>query len=181
MSDAEDIADLQTLGSEVAGALQSAREPGCVVRAFASPLPGTIVVTMQRWMDLEAVGSPIVAGCALETDDDLHKTAAIFELNLTELDAEAVARCAIAMERAGLEMYALTLKMRQPGATGGALDDGCGTWLPLMAFLLAECHVGYAEAQQMPVTRAFGLMAAVRRNQGWDVVGEPYAMREVVN
>ena len=173
-TDAE-IEELRALQQEIAGAVTSAWEPRCIANAFASQGLGDVVMTMQNWIDLERVKSPILVGLPLETDDDLRKAAEIFGIPI-DGDTDEVAHIAMAMERAAREAFAMSLKMRQPNAVEMSGGDGFGTWLPTMAFL-TEGRMSWAEAAAFDVRRAFAVMAATRRNQGWDVAGVPYALR----
>jgi hypothetical protein len=178
MTTEAEIQKLKEMGQDLAGAMQSPWEPGCVARAFADAR-SQIGLTMQGWINLDAARSPMLIGLPLETDEDLFAAAEAFEIDLDEMDEEDKALCSLGMERATREAFGMVLRMREPGATGTMSADGFGAWLPMMAFLLAECRMSYDVACRTFVGRAFALIAAVRRNQGWEVAGEAYAMREV--
>ena len=181
MTDLEEQ-ELRDLAGEITGALHSTWEPACLARAFATPPRASIALTMQGWIDLDHLRSPLLLGrpfLALD-DDAIMKTAEVFGLSFDDLNAEDIARCAIAIERAVADAFALGLEMRAPGGdAAAAADDGFGAWLPVFAFLVAQCRIAPAEAMALRVDQAFALMAAVRRNQGWSVAGLPYALRDL--
>jgi hypothetical protein len=172
--------DLRALGNELAEALQSPREPSCVARAFATPAPGTIALTMQGWIDLEAIHSPLLRLELPEPPDALEAAARIFALTIRGLTPKEALLVARAMRRATAEAFATALPMRRPGDTDGGGDDGFGAWLPLFAFLILECGLDPASAHASRVDQAFALLAACRRNQGWACVEASYAQRDVI-
>ena len=71
--------------------------------------------------------------------------------------------------------------MRHPESNGVETngDQGFGSLGPVLAFLVAECHLGVEEALGLRVDRAFALMALVRNNQGYRTVGPNYREREM--
>jgi hypothetical protein len=77
------------------------------------------------------------------------------------------------------EAFAMALPMRLPDSPQGGVDDGFGAWLPIFAALVTQCGLTPQAALALRVDRAFALLAAHRRNQGWEVAGTPYALREV--
>lgn len=170
--------DLHDLGEEIAGAMSGAWEPACLARAFATPGPDTVDLTMQGWIDLDRARSPLLMGRALETDEQLASSAAAFGLSVEVLNEEEKAECACLIDRAVQRAFATAMPMREPGAQGSAAPDGFGAWLPMFAFLVAECHLAPDVATALRVDQAFALIAAARRNQGWMTAGTPYALRE---
>lgn len=181
MNDAA-INDLRALGEELAGALHSGWEPACLVRAFATPRAGELTLTMQQWMDLEARRSPLLTGRLPETAAELAAAAAVFALAFDGLTAEEAVDCGREMLAACDRAFATALAMRAPRTEDGSeMADGFGTWLPLWAFLVSQCGLSPRDAGALPVKHAYALMAATRRNQGWQCAGTPYALREIGN
>lgn len=173
------INDLRALGEELAGALRSGWEPACLARAFATPAAGALALTMQQWIDLDALRSPLLQGDLPETAAQLAAAAEIFGLALDDLDPEEAAALGGAMLRACDAAFATALPMRPPQAEAGSeMADGFGTWLPLWAFLVSQCGLAPDAASALRVDRAYALMAATRRNQGWECAGTPYALRD---
>ena len=178
--DAADEQSLHALSAAIAGALRSPWEPRCVARAFVlCHAPAAIVLTMQAWIDLDALRSELLQGGVPETFADLRAAAAVFGLDVEALTPEEGADVARAMQRACMEAFALSLPMQAPGAEGATEPDGFGAWLPLYACLVTQCGLSLAEARSCPVGEAYALTAALRRNQGWTVAGEAYALRDV--
>ena len=180
MTEAEEQ-QLRELGEALSGAEQSAGEPLCIARAFATARAGTIALTMQGWIDLEAMRSPLLR---LETPgeaEDLESAARIFSLSLEGMSPERASHAWRAMRRAVTEAFALAMPMLRPGSAVLGVRDGFGAWLPLLAFLVAECGIDPLAARNVRVGHAFALLAACRRNQGWECAGESYAQRDVLN
>jgi len=172
---------LRELGNELATAQQSPWEPLCVARAFATPQSGTIALTMQWWIDLEAMRSPLLR---LETPaqvEDLERAARVFALSLDGMSPEDAAHVWRAMRRTVTEAFALAMPMQRPDGASRAGQDGFGAWLPLLAFLIVECGIDPMTARKMRVDHAFALLAACRRNQGWECAAASYAQRDALN
>ena len=172
---------LRELGKELAGAEESLWEPLCVARAFATPRPGTIALTMQCWIDLEAMRSPLLR---LETPaqaEDLECAARVFALSLDGMSPGEAAHVWRAMRRTVTEAFALAMPMQRAGGASRGERDGFGAWLPLLAFLIVECGVDPMSARKMRVDHAFALLAACRRNQGWECAAASYAQRDALN
>lgn len=182
----QEIAELRALGIEIATSMQSDRQPRCVVRAFARPEESIFVLTMQGWLDLDAIDSPILLGLAPEGDDIPERIQAALvafghpPIDVQELGPESGAVFVQRMLSAVSLAFSCCLKMQEPGAAlGTSPSDGFGTWLPVYTRLIADCHMSRAEARACPVVEAFALIATMLRNKGWREDGEPYAMREV--
>ncbi len=177
-----DEADLLSLGQDLASAMNSPFEPRCIARAFASRSKSRCVLTMQVWIDLHDARSPVLSGSAPESLEDLESALSAFgfagTLNLTPAEAADLANEMVA---AVVDAFAMSLTMQPPTQAEAAVQDGFGAWLPLMSCLMAQCRLSYESALAMPVGRAFALIAALRRNQGWSVAGVPYALRDVSN
>jgi hypothetical protein len=172
---------LRELGSDLAGAQESAREPMCVARAFATPQAGTIALTMQSWIDLEAIRSPLLRLEAPAEAEALECAARVFALSLGGMSPEEAAHVWRAMRRAVTSAFELALPMHRPGAPARAGHDGFGAWLPLLAFLIVECGIDPISARKMRVDHAFALLAACRRNQGWECAATSYAERDALS
>ena len=176
-----DEEDLRSLGRDLAAAQQSPWEPACIAHAFATPRPFAVCFTMQTWIDLAVFHSPLLLGKGCESLAEYEAAAGVFGLSLDGLEAAAVADVVTAVRREIEEAFAMGLPMRHPGASGLSThtDDGFGAWLPVWAFLVVQCHLSIAEARALPVGQAYALMAAARRNQGWEVAGPTYAWRDL--
>jgi hypothetical protein len=181
----EELKDLRELGQEVAGAMQSPWEPACVAKAFASQdsrfsIAGNsrLVLTMQVWMDLSAIHSPILLGELPGTGEELEGAAEAFGASAQDLSPAEAMDLACAMRRCVGEAFAMQLPMKRPGAVDDGQEGGFGEWLPIYACLVTEIGIPRGEARAMDVREVFALIAAMRWNQGWSVAGEPYALRE---
>jgi len=181
MTEAEEQG-LRELGNDLAAALQSEWEPRCISRTFRTPAPDALVLTMQGAIDLEDARSPLLQGRLPETVEQLRAAFDAFgrlELDPTALFPDAALHLALLMRDAVVESFAMALPMRELGAASATSDDGFGRWLPLLACLVTQCGLSMEEALALPVGRAFALVAAMRRNDGWEVAGTSYALREV--
>ncbi len=161
---------LRELGRELAGALETPWEPACIAHAFRAPRAGEIVLTMQRWIELEALRSPLLHGELPADADALAETARVFDLATEELEAGEMVDVAQAMRRAVAVAFAMHLPMRPENAAEA--EAGFGSWLPTFTDLVVECGMA-------PVAQAFALLAGLRRLQGWRVAGVSYAQRDV--
>jgi len=179
MTEAEEN-DLRAMSDDLAKAAENLAEPRCVARAFATPAENQIVLTMQNWIDLEALRSPLLRLELPEPPDTLEAAARVFALTIHGLTPKEALLVAGAMRRATAGAFAMALPMRRPGVAEGGGDDGFGAWLPLFAFLISECGLDAASARALPVDQAFALLAACRRNQGWECADVSYARRDVV-
>lgn len=177
MTDAEER-ELRALGEELASVDQSPWEPRCIAAAFYPPanLP---VLTMERWIALDAIQSPLLLGKRPSDLETLESAANIFALSARTLSAEE----AILLGNQLLEVvngaFAMALRMRQPGSEQDAGGAGFGSWLPLFTCLLVDCGMPAADVRAFPVGQAFAVLAAMRRNQGWEPAETSYAQRDV--
>jgi len=174
--------DLRAMGADLSGAMHSRWEPRCVARAFITPPRGTLTLTMQHWIELDAIRSPLLD---LELPKDaaqLEAAARVFALSVRELPVESAVEVAQQMRQAVAAAFDMAIPMRPPHTPGAGLDDrlaeGFGGWLPMFSFLVAECHMPVILARMLSVGQAFALLAATRRNQGWICTGTTYAMRD---
>jgi len=73
----------------------------------------------------------------------------------------------------------LGMKPSEEGGEIGDDFDGFGTWAPTFSCLVSQVKIPFNEALALPVCRAFVLISTMRRNQGWRVIGTPYALRDM--
>jgi hypothetical protein len=192
MTTAEE-AQLREFGAELARAADSAWQPSCVARAWRTPRAISVheraallpAFTLQVWIDLDAVRSPLLHGEGPELGGELEAALEAFGLTPSELAPPDLAALAVAMVRGVRGGFDSALRMQPPadpamdGAAPADTPDGFGDWLPLLAFLVTQCGLSVDDALDLRVDRALMLMAAVRRNQGWMATGTSYAFREL--
>lgn len=177
--------DLRSLQRELAEAEVSPWEPRCVAGAFQRLAPERFVLTMQAWIDLEAVRSPFLLGQMPVADaamDAFSVALAAFgyrETTPEQCEPEELLVLGGAMVRAVGRAFAMGVRMMPPGGWGdGATQPhGMGRWLPLLACLVGQMHMRPQDALALPVGQVLALVAAHRANEGWTVAGEPYALR----
>lgn len=181
MTDAE-AQQLRALGDALADAEQSRWEPRCVTRAFASA-DGALALTMQGWIDLEAVRSPLLQFQLPDGDDTIEQYQAaarafgLPEMEVTPEGLLALGKLMLAAMRAAFEPR---LAMREAGAEGAGGAGGFGVWLPILACLVAQLGLSRVDALQTPVAQACALIAGHRCNQGWELTGPSYAQRDAL-
>lgn len=175
----EELEQLRVLSRKVAGVERSAFEPACVSRAFGTPRPGEVALTMQGWFDLSRSRSPLLEREAPLTKEDIDAAFAAFELEWVDLTEQELSDAVDGMLLACEDAWSAGLEMTPPKDSGEAGNDGFGDALVTLACLIGQLHVPYGQALRMPVRQAFMLIAAHRRNQGWVVTGTPYAVREM--
>jgi hypothetical protein len=134
---------------------------------------------MQGWIDLEAIRSPLLRLELPDPPEAIEAAARAFALTIDGLTPKEALLVAIAMRRATADAFAMALPMRRPGSTEDGGDDGFGSWLPLFAFLISDCRLDPVAARALRVDQAFALLAACRRNQGWECADASYAQRDV--
>ena len=180
----EDWVGMQEMSGEDAGKETSQWQPACICNAFASDgnvSPPRFVLTMQTWINLERVKSPVLNGYAPDDLDDLQNALRAFYYNgPTELTFEEWAVLAGEMADACVRGFSTRLGMKPKDAGSEFVRHGFGGWAPLFACLVTQAGRGLAEALSMPVEQANILVAAMRLNQGWEEAGEPYRQREAV-
>lgn len=168
------------LGEALARALQSPWQPACVARAFASG-PSRLWFTMQRWIDLEAIRSPLLLG-EIPAMDELDAALQVFGETIDgKTPAEAVQLAELVL-REIREGFAMAVKVTPPEAGGelGVDESGIGDWLALYACLVTQCRLSHAEVMRMKVGAAYALLVGHRVNRGWRVAGIGYAQRDAV-
>lgn len=184
----EDEQELRELQAELVAAEGSPWQPRCVARAFrrrAAEAP--FVLTMQGWIDLDAAESPVLLGVLPEGDGRLlerfEEALAAFGFEGTTPEAcepEELVLLGRKMVRAVWEGFSTQCELARPdGARPAGVDHGMGRWLPILACLIGQLGLTMREALDLPVAQAFALIAAHRCNEGWQVAGETYAMRDV--
>ena len=179
MTEAEERG-LRELSADLAGAEKSPWQPRCVCRAFASR-PGALVLTMQGWIDLEAVRSPLLEGKRPQGDDlqaQLSAAVDAFGLGPLKVTMEEADELIDAMLDAIYAAFDTQIKLRQPGDAGPQQPGGCGDWLSVLSCLIAQIGMTRCESLATPVCQAFAIIASHRINQGWHVVDATYAQRD---
>lgn len=182
MTEAEEN-DLRSLSAALAGAEESAWQPRCIARAFATPEAGAVVFTMQTWIDLDAASSPLLEGRLPETAEELNDAVSAFGCGPVDLSPEEAVGLGLMMREAIEEAFALSLPMSPPddgGGFGPGLAGGFGGWLPIYAALIAQFGLSRADARACPVGEAFALLACDKRNRGWQPAAATYAQRDVI-
>ena len=178
----EELDGLIDLCREVAAAEQSPWEPRCVSNAFASHSPRTFTLTMQAWIDLDAIRSPLLQDAVPATEADFWAALSAFgaaEKKGSELTPAEAAVLTEEMRAAVSAAFSMMLGMKRPDATEGDDADGFGSWLPIFACLKTQCGYTHAEALALDAGQAFAVIAAMRKNQGWEPHGTPYAVRDL--
>lgn len=175
---AEERANLLAMASDLGAAQTSPWEPACIARAFASPRVDELQFTMQAWIDLAAVRSPLLDGKLPANEKEVTEAYAAFGLVLGADPDEAYTLIQV-MERLIAEGFSAALGMRPEGASEERDNDGFGTWLPLFACLVAQCGIAPSEVRRLKVAEAMMLAAGLRHNQSWRVAGTPYALRDI--
>jgi hypothetical protein len=176
----EELARLREFSADLSRTQLSPWEPRVVARAFARPARSRCRFTLQVWVDLDHGLSPLLMGRLPTEIAELDDAIDAFGLGIVELTAQEAVDLGMEMLEAIAAGFAMMLKMRPPqGFTTVAADDGFGAWLPLLAALVKEAGLTVAEARSLPVGEAYALLAACRRQAGWETAGPPYSMREL--
>ncbi len=166
------------MSEDLAAAAQGPFEPRCVARAFAQHPRRTFIFTMQVWINLDFIRSPLLLGNSLTTLEEIEAALLAFGYATPEDTTPKDALYLVeGMSEAIHEAFAMTIRMR-PAEAATARDYGFGAWLPLLACLISEMGMSRAEALACPAGQAFALIAAMRCNQGWNETGTPYALRD---
>jgi len=172
--------NLRALGDDLAAVAQSPWEPRCIARTFSTPAPDDVVFTMQHWIELERLRSPLLLGKIPERIEDLEVAAAVFGHNAHLLSGTAAADLGEVLRAAIAAQFALALPMRPMEGNAATEPDGFGAWLPLFTFLLKDCHLAPTTARALPVGQAFALFAAAHRDEGWRPAQHTYAQRDTL-
>lgn len=178
---AAEEAGLRELAAELAGAEQSAWQPRCIARAFATPGEGELVLTMQGWIDLDRANSPLLEGRLPDSEEELGAAIDAFRCGPIDLAADEAMGLGLMMLEAIEEAFGLSLPMTQPGDGDHlSMSAGFGDWLPILAALIAQLGLSRGDALATPVGQVFALLAADKRNRGWEPSRATYAQRDVL-
>jgi len=183
----EDLQDLREMQADLIAAERSRWEPRCVAGAFhVRQTPEPFVLTMQAWIDLDAVESPFLLGAFPEAESALAQFEEAFlafghrATTPAKCDPDELILLGRNMIAAIARGFSMRLKLAPPdGFKPAKCGNGLGDWLPVLACLKTQLGFGLAEALALPVEQVFALIAAHRCNQGWTVAGETYAERDV--
>jgi hypothetical protein len=185
VSDADDIEQLRAWGRDLAAAETSLWQPRTIAQAWATPAAGKLALTMQGWIDLDAVRSPLLEDRAPESEEELAAAWCAFGLvwegweKAAAVDATDPSHIVRSMLSAVHQAFAAVLPMRPEEADAGTSGpDGFGDWLPVFTALVTRCRLSLAEARALRVDAAFTLIAGERRDHGWRPQGAPYALRD---
>lgn len=170
--------ELLALSEEITAAEHDPFEPRCVARAFAA-VDAMPAFTMRRWIDLSAIRSPLLLGEIPAILDDLSAAAEIFGLDAEVLAADKQRILAETLRDEISAAFAMALPMRPRDAEPDTRQGGFGNWLPIYSFLVFQGGKSRAEALAWPVGEVFAAIAAHRYNQGWEVGGTTYALRNL--
>jgi hypothetical protein len=172
--------ELRAFGEDISRAENSKWEPRCVARAFLPTEKGDLVFTMGIWLELDNVRSPLLSGEHFTSLEELERSARNFGLSTGKLSPEEAASITASMREAVSNGFGMALKMK-PAKEGGSASskDGFGVWLPMYTFLLIDVRLSQAEAHAFPVGQAFALLAACKRNAGWQEADTSYALRDL--
>lgn len=172
------MTEIEELSAEILAAKSSPWEPWPIVRAWRSLRPGEISFTMQEWIDLEAIRSPLLRGELPASIEELAESAEILGCAVGGLEGEEAVHLANVLLQTVRKAFAAALPMQHDDAAP-AHSDGFGDWLPLLTFLITECGMAPAVALALRVEAAFTLLATKRSNDGWRPKGAPYALRAI--
>lgn len=188
---------LHALGNALADAEQSAWQPACVREALLAC--GLTVgpwhvpdLTLRRWLQLEAVRSPLLGGAWSKCADLrlmeicralrilLEREVAIHEL-MASVAPEELGKFIDSLTELVSRAFATVLPMHPPGdsVTPPAHPPGFGWVLALYCELRAR-GCSRDDALDTPVAEAFALQAMSRWQQGWQITNLGYAQREVL-
>jgi hypothetical protein len=183
----EEEKNLRELQAELVGVSQRQWQPDCISSAFRTS-EEPFVFTMQVWIDLDYMRSPILLGRLPQEDplESLELAAAAFgypESNFKELTPEEAILIGEKMIKAVKDGFSMALVMTPPegSSSSSQSDDGFGDWLPILACLKGQLHFSLAEARACPVGAALGLINGHRRNERWKPSRETYAQRDIPN
>jgi hypothetical protein len=175
----EERAQLLEMGEEIARERVSPWQPRCVAEAFRTREPGEIVLTMQQWINMDAIRSPFLL---FETPAEGEEALRAWHILAGDGEPPEPGRLIRMMLRAVAEAFSTALAMRDPAAGMGAMErqeDGFGAWLPLFASLVAA-GMSRADVLATPVKQAYALHATFRRELGWLPHGANYRERDAL-
>lgn len=178
----QELEELRKLSGDIAANEKSPWQPSCISAAFAT-VQRAFVFTMQAWINLDFVRSPILHGKLPVEGDVLHQLSdAVDAFDAGPFNdispEEAIALGELMLEEVN-RGFGMVLKMNPPaGMRAGGSDDGFGSWLPVLTCLISELEMRESDALATHVGQAFALIATYRHNQGWTCGGISYAQRD---
>jgi hypothetical protein len=175
---------LEALQAELLGVSASPWQPRTVARAFARTAPPLFRFTLQTWIDLDSLKSPLLQGAFPDDEDSLQAALAAFDHpveDVTAMTPDEAANLAELMRDAVQRGFSAALRMRPAEGGAAGTGDGFGAFAPVLACLIVQLGFSRADALRTPVEQAFVLIAAHRSNQGWRPAGTPYALRDLEN
>ena len=180
-----DEQDLREMQAELADAARSPWEPRCVAREFRTN-DDPFVFTMQAWIDLDAAASPFLQLILPEEQNYLAQFEVAFAVfghvatTPEACDPDELVLLGNKIIDVIARGFSMRVKLAPPeGYKAARAADGLGDWLPIAACLKSQLGFTLAETLALPVGQAFGLIAGHRCNEGWSVVGETYAQRDL--
>jgi len=179
----EEEKGLRELQAELAGLDKSPWQPRVVSTAFTSRSGHAFTLTMQGWIDLDFVKSPLLNGGLPTSVAELEDALAAFKHSAcspAKLEPHEAAVLARRMRAAVDRAFATSLKMRNPRVQSESMDnDGFGGWVLILAALISGLGMSRTDALECPVDQAFAILAGDKHNKGWIVSAENYRSREV--
>lgn len=186
MTPEEEIEDLKRLSEEIATANRSPWEPRVVCDAFSRDACDLFRFTMQVWIDLEAVRSPLLLGRLPDASEDpqrvLQDALRAFGLANSgqffspDLAIRTMAQMLMVIEQG----FRANVRMMVPGEnTSSAGPDGFGDWQAIFSCLVAELGLRPQDALDLRVDAAFVLLVGHRRNNGRVAGSMTYAEMEL--
>ena len=103
-----------------------------------------------------------------------------FGLGPLEVTPEEMDELGFAMIDAISTAFGMRVSLRAPWEAAPQAPGGFGSWLSILACLIAQIGMSRIDALACPVAQAFALIATHRFNQGWQVVGDTYAQRDAL-
>jgi hypothetical protein len=186
-----DSAGPKKASAKMAAMENSIWQPGCVSRMFANDARGELdpVFTMQAWINLDRARSPLIYGKVPNTWAEAMAAFRAFGLSLEDFECEpeeigtVVGEVVLKMHAAIQAGFGMAIEMQPPQQKGVEYEppqkNQFGSYLSLYACLVVKCGVAPEGVDYLEVGRARALVAAMRGNEGWRVVGLPYALRGV--
>ncbi|HEX8313003.1 MAG TPA: hypothetical protein VF614_16885 [Chthoniobacteraceae bacterium] len=179
--DSGSLEDLYALSREIAEQEQSPWEPRCVSAMFSTVRQKRFRFTMQAWIDLDAIRSPLLDGAIPRKLEEIDEALSIFGFEVREeLEADEYIALSEEMLEVVNQGFAMSLGMRDPNEkeSSSARPEHFGNWLPLVACMVTQFKIPYETVLKMKVGEALALVACSRHNQGWESEGTPYKLRE---
>lgn len=185
------IAELRAENARLAAVCNTGWEPRVVTLAFARQHSSRIKFTLQTWIDLEAVESPLLRS-EIPSDYDTAVDVMADALQAFEqppieraMEPEELLRAMRAMVQLIENAWAMNVPMQEPTPQGGApsgptRDPGTGRWLALYSCLVAQLGIAPDVALRMEVAKAYALVVGHRGNTGRVPTGISYAQMDAL-